>query len=186
MEETNSDILETDQVVIGDHGDGIDIERNQAIQGDVNIGNAECDENDSDSDTEYGQNDEIFQDNVSSTGDDESDDVDGNISYFLSSWASQNHITHSALQSLLAFLKPHHHCLPKDPRTLLNTKITYDVANMGDGSYHHFGIKESVLNEVQTNSPFALLDIDSINIQLNIDGLPLFKSSSTQFWPILG
>ncbi|ESP02012.1 hypothetical protein LOTGIDRAFT_111295 [Lottia gigantea] len=31
-----------------------------------------------------------------------------------------------------------------------------------------------------------MTDSHLVNIQVNIDGLPLFKSSSIQFWPILG
>lgn len=43
----------------------------------------------------------------------------------------------------------------------------------------------SPLNELQSNSTVPLLDINVVQIQLNIDGLPLFKSSRTQCWPIL-
>ena len=32
----------------------------------------------------------------------------------------------------------------------------------------------------------TVASIDAIMLQINIDGLPLFKSSNMQFWPILG
>lgn len=38
---------------------------------------------------------------------------------------------------------------------------------------------------LSTQSDIVALE-KSIKIQLNIDGLPLFRSSSGQFWPILG
>lgn len=73
--------------------------------------------------------------------------------------------------------------LPLDPRTLLETSLhTDNISIIGeDQMYWHNGL-ELCLQE-------CLHDIDkSIDILLtfNIDGLPLFKRSTTQFWPILG
>ncbi|KAG1676302.1 hypothetical protein GQR58_014382 [Nymphon striatum] len=99
---------------------------------------------------------------------------------------SQFNISLTAIQMLLSILRIYHPLLPKDPRTLLKTKTSYDVANVGGGFYHHFGIETSVMSEIQTNSQVEILDIQSVCLELNVDGLPLFKSSNTQFWPILG
>ncbi|KAG1693759.1 hypothetical protein GQR58_006991 [Nymphon striatum] len=104
----------------------------------------------------------------------------------LCEWVSQFNISLTAIQMLLSILRIYHPLLPKDPRTLLKTKTSYDVANVGGGFYHHFGIETSVMSEIQTNSQVEILDIQSVCLQLNVDGLPLFKSSNTQFWPILG
>lgn len=54
---------------------------------------------------------------------------------------------------------------------------------MSGGSYHHFGVEEG-LRTVINNSD--ILAADTIYLQINIDGLPLHKSTNAQFWPILG
>ncbi|KAL5022613.1 hypothetical protein ScPMuIL_001768 [Solemya velum] len=79
------------------------------------------------------------------------------------------------------------HKLPKDPRTLLKTAKNYAVTEICGGSYHHSGIATCISEELlSATSPLSVYDIDAVALQINIDGLPLFKSSSTQFWPILG
>ena len=39
---------------------------------------------------------------------------------------------------------------------------------------------------VLQNLPSQSGDIDTVTIQINVDGLPLFKSFNTQLWPTLG
>lgn len=101
-------------------------------------------------------------------------------------WAAKFDITHSALQSLLAILRPYHTELPKDPRTLLKTTTNYAVVAITGGSYYHFGIKDCILKEIMSSRTISVQDTGLVRMQINIDGLPLFKSSGTQFWPILG
>ena len=54
--------------------------------------------------------------------------------------------------------------------------------------YFHFGIKESLSRSRQLLGHLADSDnhTNTIFLQDNIDGLPLFHSSCKQFWPILG
>jgi hypothetical protein len=106
----------------------------------------------------------------------------------LANWATEFHITHSALSGLLDVLSNLALDLPKDPRTLLKTDITVACKEICGGSYCYLGIKTGLLNELSSSDDlFSSLDRnDIISIQVNIDGLPLFKSSSIQFWPILG
>lgn len=47
---------------------------------------------------------------------------------------------------------------------------------------HYFGIEKGIRHVLHSMNPLP----DAINLQVNIDGLPLFKSSNQQFWPILG
>jgi len=56
-----------------------------------------------------------------------------------------------------------------------------EIRTVAPGSYYHFGVNSisKILASVKDN-------IDCIKITVNIDGLPLSKSSLQQFWPILG
>ena len=102
-----------------------------------------------------------------------------NLEDKLSSWASEFKITDVA--HILSILRVHHSFLPKDPRSLLKTKTDYNIAPITGGLCHHFGIASSVLNKINSRSQVSLFDVDSVSLQLNIDGLPLFKSTCTQF-----
>ena len=103
----------------------------------------------------------------------------------LQTWASTFKVPHSAIQSLLSILRVYHPFLPKDPRTLLKTATKYDVFDIDGGSYYHFGLAPSLLKLVENRPNAETSDLNSVLVQFNIDGLPLFKSTSTQFWPIL-
>ena len=84
-------------------------------------------------------------------------------------------------------LRPYHQSLPKDARTLLKTprSLNNKIKKIGNGSYFHFGIIYTV-SHVFKKCLKDLLGVTYIYMQVNIDGLPLFKSSNRQFWPILG
>lgn len=90
-----------------------------------------------------------------------------------------------ALNGLLSVLKVFHPNLPKDSRTLLKTPGQYDIKDVQGGSYHHFGVIDS-LSSLLTNANDVCRDVDGFWLQVSIDGLPLFKSSSVQLWPIVG
>lgn len=111
-------------------------------------------------------------------------DAEESLENELKTWATTFKITHSALQSLLTILRTYHPFLPKDPRTLLKTGTKYNVIDIDGGLYYHFGLGKGILEKIVA-SPFDTLDIKLVQIQFNIDGLPLFKSSNAQFWPIL-
>ena len=113
-------------------------------------------------------------------------DKDVYLSHGLAAWASDFIIPHVALAMLLAVLRALHPHLPKDPRTLLGTAKQYQVQSISGGSYYHFGIAASIKKAISVVEISGHKDSQSIAMQLNIDGLPLFKSSQTQFWPFLG
>ena len=73
----------------------------------------------------------------------------------------------------------------KDPRTLLHTQLTYEVSDLAGGLYYHFGILSNLSQKAEPHL-YLLDDGFYFSLQINIDGLPLFKSTSDQFWPILG
>jgi len=113
----------------------------------------------------------------------------GKISIFVSllaEWAVNFKITQCALNSLLVVLRQHtcFEHLPKDSRTILQTQAL-DTSNfhiVEPGNYYHFGLA----NAIQQHFPSSLQNNTSvIKIVAGIDGLPLFKSSAEEFWPIL-
>ena len=125
---------------------------------------------------------------LSSSSDSEEEDVSVNdLTSRLATWASEFNISFVAIASLLSVLRPFHPSLPKDPRTLLKTPriCTNEIKSIAGGSYFHFGIVDSVSKLLQKCS-ICLDGIKQVFLQINIDGLPLFKSSNTQFGPILG
>ncbi|WAR00574.1 hypothetical protein MAR_024946, partial [Mya arenaria] len=61
--------------------------------------------------------------------------------------------------------------LPKDCRTLLQTPGVVEYSEKCGGKYIYFGIET--------------VEDKTIKLNFNIDGIPVFKSTVTQFWPIL-
>ena len=105
-----------------------------------------------------------------------------NISSDIAEWASKNLITHTVLRELLVILKNHGHSdLPRDPRTLLKVpRIIVSTQKCG-GDYVYLSLRSIIFNYL--SNPANNFDI--VELVINIDGLPLFKSASTQLWPIL-
>lgn len=106
----------------------------------------------------------------------------------LAEWTIKNKITHSALNSLLLILKKHKcfESLPKDARTILHTK-PIDICKIRDvnpGKYYHFGIENGIIRSF-SNCDVRAQHLDEIKLVIGIDGLPISRSSSNQFWPIL-
>ena len=105
------------------------------------------------------------------------------LSLLLEIWAVEHKITHFALGKLLNLLQKYHPQLPKDPRTLLATSKTFPIHKLAGGEYIHFGVESSLKKQLAINPELQLYP--KLHLQINIDGLPLFKSSSSQLWPIL-
>ena len=136
---------------------------------------------------------------VLSSDDDDDGDHDGGIadnpdlhppaeptlSEELAAWAIKHKCTRTAIDELLDIWRRQGHELPKDARTLLKTpRQVATVATCG-GQYAYFGIRNQVLQILEKKSPLHPDILNSIELIVNIDGVPLFKSSTVQFWPIL-
>lgn len=106
------------------------------------------------------------------------------ISLLIFFWCLQFNISNTALSALLVILQPYFPDLPKDSRTFKKTPRKTIVEEMGTGSYYHFGLLETITTFLKKNAEKVKGNI--LNIDIGIDGLPLTKSSSGQFWPILG
>lgn len=97
---------------------------------------------------------------------------------------SKYHVSHNFINELLTVLRSEGLKLPKDVRTLLKTPHTHEIINIHPGSYIHIGI-EFLITPILEAYFDKLHDISLIKLSLNIDGLPLTKSSKSSFWPIL-
>lgn len=64
----------------------------------------------------------------------------------LKTWALNNRITHTALNSLMTLLRDHIPTLPKDSRTLLKTPQHVNIITMGTGEYWYNGLRNCVIN----------------------------------------
>lgn len=117
----------------------------------------------------------------------ENDEVFDTITQ-IRNWAIINNIQQKTLDELLAILRrkllPG---LPKSAKTFLHTQTArYNIREMkaADNSSGEFvylglvkGLKMCVREDLHKNNKILL--------QMNVDGIPLFKSSTKQFWPIL-
>lgn len=102
----------------------------------------------------------------------------------LRDWAICYHINLVAITALLSILKTDD-CLvelPKDARTLLETQKEVVTRLVEPGSYSHIGLLTG-LRKLWKN---VTEKVSEVQLLIGIDGLPLYKSSTYQFWPILG
>lgn len=73
---------------------------------------------------------------------------------------------------------------PTDVWTLLNTPRNTDsqIVSENGGSSAYFGLKNGLIRSI---NKYYKYPPDSINLDINVDGLPIANSSGSQFWPIL-
>jgi hypothetical protein len=94
-------------------------------------------------------------------------------------WTIGHHIAQTAISDLLKIIKSD---LKLIARTLFKTEnISNKILNLSLGKYYHFELKSKLLLKLIQND----FKGNEVNISVNIDGLPLTKSSGRQFWPIL-
>ena len=105
------------------------------------------------------------------------EEIGENISSDIEEWASKNLVTHTTLRELLVILKNNGYSdLPKNPRTLLKVPRIIVSTQKCEGDYVYLGLRSIISNYL--SNPANNFDI--IELVINIDGLPLFKSASTQ------
>lgn len=101
----------------------------------------------------------------------------------IAAWCTENSITRSAVNQILEILRSEGLPFPKDARTLLRTPRTINTEEKCGGTYAYFGLKTSI-DKVLLQFDHSEIPTE-IELLVNIDGIPLFKSSGEQFWPIL-
>lgn len=98
----------------------------------------------------------------------------------LRAWAINFNVPLTTVRPLLRLLNPLIPSLPKAEQTLLKTAPVTGTREMGQGEYFYFGIKSRLVQVLKYfRSPI-------LDINFNCDGLPIFKSSGTECWPIMG
>ena len=136
--------------------------------------------------------DEFFDDDNDNNvidDNDYDDDVDNadektDLAQDLAYWATKHKCTQSAVNDLLTILRCHNNNdLPKDVRTLLNTPRDIPVVKKCGGDYYYVGIEKGIVQQLLYMPNHQSREI---KLSVNVDGLPLFKSSKTSVWPILG
>ena len=103
----------------------------------------------------------------------------------LVTWAQTEKVKNCTIDKLLKILHPCHPEIPLTARTLLKTgSNSFQIRQVSGGEYVHFGILRGfkcLENDIKTRA-----NDTTVELQVNVDGLPLFKSSVVQLWPILG
>lgn len=108
---------------------------------------------------------------------------------YLSYWIVKHCISHVAASSLLLGLKSlrseenDFKYLPNDSRSLLKTQRHLTLTEMLGGKYYHFGIEQYLTQKIKN---FGNEMVEAIQLLINIDEIPLTRSSSSVFWPVLG
>lgn len=112
------------------------------------------------------------------------DDGDDDVQIFeskLKSWAIKHRTSAKAMSELLKILRfAGFSFLPKDSRTVMQTPKNLNIKNLSNGQLWYNGVVKCIENIAIDHTLSNVLTLD-----WNFDGLPVFKSSSQQFWPML-
>ena len=87
----------------------------------------------------------------------------------------------SGFRNLLHILHKYHSELPLDPRTLLKNDIlveSLEIENFDEGQFVYFGIGNSIK---KCYDFFDLLTHNTILLDINIDGVPVYRSGKKVF-----
>lgn len=152
----------------------------------------------SDSDTDSDHFDDDDDDNDESECSNGAEDVAVNceasdkldIAEGLRVWSKNFIVPYSHVDGLLIVLKPHHSNLPLSSKTLMRRKDQskheirkFNPNAIGDDSqFVYFGIEKQLKRTVNSN----LHQDKTLKLQFHFDGLPLYSSSTKEFWPVLG
>lgn len=100
-------------------------------------------------------------------------------------WIVEYKISHNSSNALLNILKSEGMKVPQDVRTLMKTPKTQEICLMSNGTYIHLGIENMLKPALEQYNINIGISDTNLKIGINIDGLPLVKSSKSQIWPIL-
>lgn len=99
----------------------------------------------------------------------------------LRNWSMNNRVTAKAMTELLGILRfAGFNFLPKDSRTIMQTPKNLNIKDLENGRMWYNGVAKCLENICLEHTLNSVLTLD-----WNFDGLPVFKSSNVQFWPML-
>jgi len=96
--------------------------------------------------------------------------------------ANVHNLTHAALDEILNLINPAYTFLPSIAK-ILHTPRKVETISCGNGKMCYFGVEHCLIIKLRNG---LKQNIPTIKLIINIDRLPIFKSSSTNLWPILG
>jgi len=160
-----------------------------SVEMSLSVDEADHSSSHSDSDVDVSAESNVFpwpERHFVSESDSESSVNDFSLSDELAEWAAHYNVSHVAVTALLGILREAHPDLPKDSRTILNRgSVCSAVAmkNVAGGAYYHFGLQDSLISTI---NECGIDNSEPLKLHINVDGLPLHRSTNAQFWPILG
>ncbi|KAK3921798.1 Endoribonuclease YbeY [Frankliniella fusca] len=112
----------------------------------------------------------------------EEENADANLRHALQVWSNHYLVSHAAINSLLAILKPYHPGLPLDARTLKETPKRTELKYLVNGVYCHIGLRKVIVSKSRSGIKpgFNRIDFDVF-----IDGFPIYRSRGMECTPIL-
>ena len=139
------------------------------------------------SDTETGSESEEDSDEDADLWDMfEEEDAQADFRDGLRAWATNHQVKHSAIDALLKLLRSTLELdVPATARTLLKTPRDVKIEQKSGGDYHYFGLQSTLKETLESYPPDITQAVDTVEIGLNVDGLPIFKSSKSSLWPVL-
>ena len=122
----------------------------------------------------------------SDSSDQEIEQSESNFQHKLRNWAIKFNITQNATDDLLKILRFNGHPrLPATARTFLHTTQTVKTKIVSNMDYYFFGLKFQLNTHIENALAADVIVPTELHISLNIDGLPLYKSSKKSLWPVL-
>ena len=104
----------------------------------------------------------------------------------LANWINKHQIKHSAADDLLKLLRSHGHAsLPLSARTLLKSDRVVVSEEKSGMQYAYLGVENSIVKHFDKYPTEIKENTTRLSVALNIDGIPLFRSSNTVLWPTL-
>lgn len=104
----------------------------------------------------------------------------------VATWALKHYTNRQSINEILEIFRSEvHNDLLKDARTLLGiARKSSNIIPCCSGSYLHYGLERGI-SDILKITPNETIP-ETIFIDINIDGLPLCKSSKSQLWIISG
>ncbi len=116
-----------------------------------------------------------------SSSDESESETKDSLKNDLAKWAVDCNIALTSVTKLLGILRNHQVDVPAQAVTLLQTPRTAEVMEKSGGDYMYFGLKKGITN---TLSQLPSHELETIELSVNIDGLPVYKSKNSSLWPI--